>query len=72
VLILDGFIDFIFGIVVTLSMYLAQGIFYYILLIYILMTSILTIIFGLASKYSLKVEKIEEEKEIKEIKEINN
>lgn len=67
VLILDGFVDFIFGIIVTLSMYLAQGIFYYILLIYILITSILTITFGLASKYSLKIEKLEEEKERKEV-----
>lgn len=60
VLILDGFIDFIFGVAVTLSMYLAQNIFYYIVFVYIVITSILTIIFGLGSKYSLKVEKDEE------------
>lgn len=60
VLILDGFIDFIFGVGVTLSMYLAQNIFYYIVFVYIVITSILTIIFGLGSKYSLKVEKDEE------------
>ena len=60
VLILDGFIDFIFGVAVTLSMYLAQNIFYYIVFVYIVITSILTVIFGLGSKYSLKVEKDEE------------
>ncbi len=64
VLILDGFIDFIFGVGVTLSMYLAQNIFYYIVFVYIVITSILTIIFGLGSKYSLKVEKDEELKNI--------
>lgn len=70
VLILDGFVDFIFGIAVTLSMYLAQGIFHYILLIYILITSILTIIFGLGSKYSLKIEEPEEKKDetVEEVK----
>ena len=70
VLILDGFIDFIFGVSVTLSMYLAQNIFYYIIFVYILVTSILTIIFGLGSKYSLKIEK--EEKNNSELKEIKD
>lgn len=59
ILILDGFIDFIFGVLVTLSMYLAQGVFYYIVFTYIFITSILTIIFGLGTKYSLKIEKNE-------------
>lgn len=67
ILMLDGFMDFIFGIGVTLSMYLAQGIFYYILLIYILVISILMIIFGLTSKYSLKTEKLDGEKNIEEV-----
>lgn len=67
VLIFDGFIDSIFGVLITFSMYLAQGVFYYILFVYIFITSILTIIFGLGSKYSLKIERqkdsVEKEKE---------
>lgn len=69
VLILDGFIDFIFGVAVTLSMYLSHSIFYYIVFAYILITSILTIIFGLGSKYSLKIEKEDEDQsDLKEVK----
>lgn len=69
VLILDGFIDFIFGVAVTLSMYLSHSIFYYIVFTYILITSILTIIFGLGSKYSLKIEKEDEDQsDLKEVK----
>ncbi|MCQ8212573.1 hypothetical protein NON08_08565 [Cetobacterium somerae] len=69
VLILDGFIDFIFGVAVTLSMYLAHSIFHYIVFAYIIVTSILTIIFGLGSKYSLKIESEDEDQtNLKEVK----
>ncbi|WP_432204480.1 hypothetical protein ACQ9ZF_05495 [Cetobacterium somerae] len=61
ILILDGFIDFIFGVGVTLSMYLAQSTFYYIVFAYIFITSVLTVIFGLTSKYALKLEKLNDE-----------
>ncbi|MGL5918209.1 MAG: hypothetical protein ACRCYM_03080, partial [Cetobacterium sp.] len=65
ILILDGTVDIMFGIAVTLTMYLNQKIFLYIIFGYIFITSVLTILFGLASKYSYKLEneKIENEKE---------
>ncbi|MGL5796663.1 MAG: hypothetical protein ACRCYT_00525 [Cetobacterium sp.] len=65
ILILDGTVDIMFGIAVTLTMYLNQKIFLYIIFGYIFITSVLTILFGLASKYSSKLEneKIENEKE---------
>lgn len=66
ILILDGFVDFIFGVFVTLSMYLAQGVFYYILFTYVFITSVLTIIFGLGSKYSSEIEEKKENIEIEE------
>ncbi|MGL4425405.1 MAG: hypothetical protein ACRCZR_07825 [Cetobacterium sp.] len=65
ILVLDGTVDVLFGLLVSLTMYLNQNVFIYIIFGYILITSVLTILFGLASKYSSKLEneKIENEKE---------
>ncbi|MGL5989094.1 hypothetical protein [Cetobacterium sp.] len=57
ILVFDGFVDLIFGIVVTLMMYLNQSSFPYVIFIYVFITSITTILFSFASKYSIKIEK---------------
>ncbi|MGL5355152.1 MAG: hypothetical protein ACRDAQ_01190 [Cetobacterium sp.] len=57
ILVFDGFIDFAFGIGVTLAMYLSEESFFYLIYLYVFITSITTIVFALASKYSAKIEK---------------
>ncbi|MGL5088704.1 MAG: hypothetical protein ACRC6Z_04530 [Cetobacterium sp.] len=56
ILVFDGFVDLLFGIAVTLMMYLNQHSFPYVIFIYIFITSITTILFSFASKYSIKIE----------------
>ncbi|MGL5001012.1 MAG: hypothetical protein ACRC6J_04745 [Cetobacterium sp.] len=56
ILIFDGFVDFVFGIGVTLAMYLNEESFFYLIYLYVFITSITTILFALASKYSAKIE----------------
>lgn len=53
-LILDGFLDLIFGIGIVISAYLAPELFNYILFLYITFSSIILILFGWSLKYSTK------------------
>ena len=63
ILILDGFVDFVFGIGIILSMYLIPSIFLNLVFLYIILASILMIIFGLGTKYSIKDDKKNDKKE---------
>ncbi len=53
-LILDGFLDFIFGIIIVVSMYLKPELFNYILFLYIGFSSVVLILFGWSLKYLME------------------
>ncbi|MEG0301287.1 MAG: hypothetical protein RSA57_00030 [Cetobacterium sp.] len=53
-LILDGFLDLVFGIGIVISAYLAPELFNYILFLYITFSSVILVLFGWSLKYSTK------------------